>query len=130
MCINNLPIFSWFCNNQILGPHNPQITKIKSKLEGYKNDVSNTKRAIFETIKLYILCLLEPVSKSLQEAYLPKPKLLSVCQKAILSFEKLLSVLNRDGKDASRGSDIFKTANEMLEQLSNNEDDIILECQT
>ena len=57
------------------------------------------------------------------------PKLLSVCQKAIKSFKKLLLLLNRDGKEAFHHN-IFKTASEILEQLSNEEDDIIPECQT
>ena len=77
--INNLLIFIGFCKNQILRPHNIQIKKVKSKLEGYKNDVSETKKVIFEAIKLDILRLLEPVSKTLQEVSLLAPKLLSVC---------------------------------------------------
>ena len=58
------------------------------------------------------------------------PKLLSVCQKAIKSFEKLLLLLNRDGKEAFHHNYIFKTASEILEQLLNEEDDIIPGCQT
>ena len=42
--ISNLPIFIGFCNNQILHPHNAQIKKIQSKLEGYRNDVCETKK--------------------------------------------------------------------------------------
>lgn len=128
--INNLPIFIGFCNNQILNPHNPQIKKIVAKLEGYKSDVCDTKRVVFEAIKLDVLRLLEPVSKTLQEASLLTPKLLSVCRKGIKSFEKLLLLLNRDGKDAFHRDDIFKTASEILEQLSDNEDDIIPERRT
>ena len=78
---------------------------------------------------LDILRLLEPVSKTLQEASLLTPKLLSVCQKAIKSFKKLLLLLNRDGKEAFHRNDIFKTASETLEQLSDEEDDIIPERQ-
>ena len=89
-----------------------------------------TKKVIFEAIKLDILCLLEPVSKTLQKVSLLMPKLLSVCRKAIKSFEKLLLVLNRDGKEAFHCNDIFKTVSETLEQLSNEEDDNIPERQT
>ena len=98
--INNLLTFIGFCNNQILHPHNAQIKKIQSKLEGYKNGMCETKKVIFEAIKLDILRLLEPVSKILQEASLLMPKLLSVSRKAIKSFEELLLLLNRDGKEA------------------------------
>ena len=48
--------------------------KIKSKLEGYRNDISNAKTLIFENIELDILRLLEPVSNTLQEACLPEVK--------------------------------------------------------
>ena len=130
MHINNLPIFIGFCNNQILCPHNAQIKKIQSKLEGYKNDVCETKKVIFEAFKLDILHLLELVSKTLQEASLLTPKLLSVCQKVIKSFEKLLLLLNRDGKETFHRDDIFKTASEILEQLSDEEGDIISEHKT
>ena len=47
---HNLPIFIGFCNSQIIDPRNAQIKKIKAKLEGYKNDVSQTKRLLFEAI--------------------------------------------------------------------------------
>ena len=77
--INNLLISIGFCNNQILRPHNAQIKKVKSKLEGYKNDMCETKKVIFEAIKLDVRHLLEPLSKTLQEVSLLTPKLLSVC---------------------------------------------------
>ena len=38
--------------------------------------------------------------------------------------------MNRDGKEAFHHDDIFKTASEILEQLSNEEDNIIPERQT
>ena len=38
--------------------------------------------------------------------------------------------MNRDGKEAFHRHDIFKTASEILEQLSNEENDIIPERQT
>ena len=38
--------------------------------------------------------------------------------------------MNRDGKEAFHRDDIFKTASEILEQLSNEEDDTILKHQT
>ena len=49
--INNLPILAGFCNNQILCLHNREMTKIKSKLEGYQNDVCDT-RVIFRLSNL------------------------------------------------------------------------------
>ena len=89
-----------------------------------------TKKVIFEAIKLDVRHLLEPLSKTLQEVSLLTPKLLSVCWKAIKSFKKLLLVLDRDGKEAIPRDVTSKTASEISEQLLNEEDDIIPERQT
>ena len=44
-------------------------------------------------------------------------------------MEKLLHLINRDGSDAFH-CNIFKTASKILKQLSDNEEDIVPECQT
>ena len=58
------------------------------------------KTVVFEAIKLDVLRLLEPVSKTLQESSFLTPKLLSVCRNGIKVLKKLLHLLNRDGSDA------------------------------
>ena len=128
--INNLQIFIGFCNSEIFNPHISQIKKIIPKLQGYKNEVCVTKRVVFEAIKLDVLQPYEPVSKTLQETSLLTPKLLSVCRNGTKVLEKLLHLLNRDGSDAFHCDDIFKTANEILEQLSDDEEDIVPEHRT
>ena len=99
------------------------------KLQGYKNDVV-AKRAAFEAIKLNGLQLFEPVSKTLQESSFLTPKLLSVCRNGIKVLKKFLHLLNRDGSDAFHRDDIFKTASEILKQISVEREDIVPECQT
>ena len=75
------------------------------------------KDSSFEAIKLVVLQLLEPVSKTLKETSLLISKLLSVCRNGIKVLEQLLHLLNRDGSDAFHHDDIFKTANKILEQI-------------
>ena len=128
--LKNLPIFIGFCNNQIISPHNESIIKIKAKLEGYKNNVCETKRVLFEAIKTDVLQILEPVSKTLQEASLLTPKLLSVCRKVIKTIDKLLILLNREGGEAFHRDDVFPTASDILEQLADNDEEILPERQT
>ena len=128
--LKNLPIFIGFCNNQILHPHNPQIKKIKSKLQGFKDDVCETKKLLFETIKYDILGILIPLSKTLQESSLLLPKLMSVSRKVLRSFEKLSILLDRDGGEIFHRDDIFPTASEMLEQLTDEDHDIVPDRQT
>ena len=78
--INNLRIFIGFRNSEIFNPHISQIKKIVPKLQGYKNEVCVTKWVVFEAIKLDVLQLYEPVSKTLQETSLLTPKLWSACR--------------------------------------------------
>ena len=57
------------------------------------------------------------------------PKLLSVCRNRVKVLEKLLHLLNRDGSNVFHRDDIFKTASKILEELSDNKEDIISERQ-
>ena len=119
--IDNFPVFIGFCNNQITNPHNNQIKKIKAKLEGFKDDTCETKRLAFEAVKCDLLQILSPVSKTLQEVSLLTPKVMSMCRKVIRSFDKLLILLDRDGRDAFQRDNIFLTASEILEKLTDEE---------
>ena len=87
--IRNFPIFIGFCNNQIMNPHDNQIKKIKAKLEGFKDDICETKHLVFEAVKFDILQILSPVSETLQEVSLLTPKVMSMCRKVMRSFDKL-----------------------------------------
>ena len=113
-----------------MSPHNNSIKKIKSKLEGYKNNVCETKRVLFEAIKLDTLKLLEPVSKTLQECSLLTPKLMSVCRSVIKMVGKLTVLLQRDGEAAFERDDIFPMTGEILQQLDDNEEELVPERQT
>ena len=57
------------------------------------------------------------------------PKLLSVCRNRVKVLEKLLHLLNRDESNVFHRDDIFKTASKILEQLSDNKEDVISERQ-
>ena len=96
--LHNLPIFIGFCNSQIIDPHNAQIKKIKAKLDSYKNDVSQTKRLLFEAIKLDILNIVVPISKSKQYSTLLLPQLISSFRKVLGTLGKLNTLLLRSGK--------------------------------
>ena len=61
--INNFPVFIGFCNNQITNPHNNQIKKIRTKMEGFKDDTCEMKRLVFEAVKFDALQILSPLVK-------------------------------------------------------------------
>ena len=115
--IHNFPVLIGFCNNQITNPHNNRIKKIKTELEGFKDDVCETKHLVFEAVKFDVLQIFSPVSKTLQEVSLLTPKVMSVYRKVMKSVDKLLILLDHDGGDAFQRNDIFPTASEILEKL-------------
>ena len=58
------------------------------------------------------------------------PKAMSLWRKVMRSFDKLLILLDRDEGDAFQRDDIFPTAGEILEKLTDEEEEIIPECRT
>ena len=126
----NFAVFIRFCNNQITNPHNNEIKKIKAKLEGFKDDICETKRLVFEAVNFDVLQILSPVSKTLEEVSLLTHKVMSVYRKVMKSFDKLLILLDCDGGDAFQRDDIFPTASEILEKLTDEEEEIITKCHT
>ena len=87
-------------------------------MEGFKDDICETKCPVFEAVKFDVLQILSPVSKTLQEVSLLTPKVMSMCRKAMRSFDKLLILLDCDGGDVFQRDDIFPTASESLEKLT------------
>ena len=86
-------------------------------MEGFKDDVCETKHLVFEAVKFDVLQIFSPVSKTLQEVSLLTPKVMSVYRKVMKSVDKLLILLDHDGGDAFQRNDIFPTASEILEKL-------------
>ena len=107
----------------------PKSKILHQNIKVTKNDASVTKRVVFEATKPNVLQFIEPVRKTLHEISFLTPKLLFVCRNGIKILEKLPHFLNRDGNDALHHDGIFITVSKIWEQLSNNEDDIVLEWQ-
>ena len=71
--IKNLPVFLGFANQQISDPYNQQMKDSKRKLQGLLTDNLDITKIVFNTIKVDILLILLPVSKTLQESSLLLP---------------------------------------------------------
>ena len=99
-------------------------------MEGFKDDIYETKHLVFEALKFDVLQILSPISKTLQKLSLLTPKVMSVCRKVMRSFDKLLILLDQDRGDAFQKDDIFPTASEILEKLTDEEEEIIPEQHT
>ena len=63
----NLPVFIAFLNQQISQPHNASMRKIKSTLEGIRNDLCNVDVILFNAAKQDVLSIIQPFSKILQD---------------------------------------------------------------
>ena len=79
----NLPILIGFLNQQIQSPHNATIEKFVLKMEGLRKNIAQRKPVIFNSVKLYILALLRPMSNILREINLPSPEFLTTCQMTV-----------------------------------------------
>ena len=99
-------------------------------MECFKDDICETKCLVFEAVKCDLFQILSPVSKTLQEVSVLTPKVMSMCRNVMRSFDKLLILLDRDGGDAFQRDNIFPTASEILEKLTDEEEKIIPKCRT
>ena len=63
------------------------LKQLKLTLEDFKNDICGTICLVFEAVKIDVLQILPPVSKTLQEVSLLTPKVMSVCRKVMRSFD-------------------------------------------
>ena len=96
-----------------------------AKLADFKNDICETACLVFEAVKIDILQILPPVSKTLQEVSLLTPRVMSESRKVMRSFDKLLILLDGGGGDAFQRDNIFPTASEIFKKRTDEEEEII-----
>ena len=65
--LHNLSILIGFCDQQIKHPHNQTMKKLVPVLEGIRKNIASTKSLLFNSVKLDILNVLQPMSKILQD---------------------------------------------------------------
>ena len=65
--LHNFPILNDFCDQQIKQLHNQTMKKLVLVLEGIHKNIASTKSLLFDSVKLDILNLLQPMSKILQD---------------------------------------------------------------
>ena len=89
----NLPILIGFCDQQISSPHNSTIKKLKSKFEGVRKSVTSVAALIFNSVKLDVLEVVQPMSKILQEASVLSPALLTTCTVTIENTSRMSDLI-------------------------------------
>ena len=90
---NNLPIFLGFANQQISNPYNRQMKDACSTLQGYMKDNCKLEKLFFSYIKMDILSVMRPISKTFQDNSLLLPEMITVASstiKTLKKFDKLI----------------------------------------
>ena len=126
---HNLPILMGFFNQQIIGPHNDSIRKIKDTFIGHKNDATNLDYIFFNGAKEDILGILRPLSKLFQENALLLPSLLTNISRTLCTMTKFQKLLNDEGQEALK-RDVFPSLAKLLNKISSVKKDAIPEKQT
>ena len=112
----NLPILIRFCDEQISSPHNNTIKKLKSKLEGVRKSVTSVTALIFNSVKLDVLEVVQPMSKILQETSLLSPTLLTTCTVTMENISRM-SDLIENWKEKGKIKELFPLTLKALDSL-------------
>ena len=115
---HNLPILMGFFNQQIIGPHNDSIRKIKDTFIGHKNDATNLDYIFFNGAKEDILGILRPLSKLFQENALLLPSLLTNISRTLRTMTKFQKLFNDEGQEALKREDVFPSLAKLLKMIS------------
>ena len=115
---HSLPILMGFFNQQIIGPHNDSIRKIKDTFIGHKNDATNLDYIFFNGAKEDILGILRPLSKLFQENALLLPSLLTNISRTLCTMTKFQKLFNDEGQEALKREDVFPSLAKLLKMIS------------
>lgn len=127
---HNLPILIGFLNQQISSPHNVSIKKIKAEMEGHKSNICHVDRIIYVGAKQDVLNLIRPLGKVLQDNSLILPSLITCCARTLKSVKKLDQILLQEGTDAFNRPELFPNAKSLIDQMSEEQEEIVPERQT
>ena len=112
----NLPILIGFCDQQISSLRNSTIKKLKSKLEGVRKGVTSVTPLIFNSVKLDVLEVVRPMSKSLQETSLLSPTLLTTYTVTMENISRM-SDLIENWKEKGKIKELFPRILKVLYSL-------------
>ena len=112
----NLPILIGFCDQQISSPHNNTIKKLKSKLEGVQKSVTSVTDLTFNSVKLDVLEVFQPMSKILQETSLLSPTFLTTCTVTMENISRM-SDLIENWKEKGKIKELFPGTLKVLDSL-------------
>ena len=128
--LHNLPILIGFCDQQIKQLHNQTMKKLVPVLEGIRKDIASMKSLLFNSVKLDILNLLQPMIKILQDMSLISPTFITTCEVTIHNVKHIKNLVEEKQRQAFHDSELFHHTSFVLNQLTEEVQEIVPQHQT
>ena len=106
------------------------MKKLVPVLEGIRKNIASTKSLLFNSMKLDILDLLQPVSKILQDALLLSPTFITTCKVTMQNVKRMKNLVEEKQGEAFRDSELFHHTCLVLNQLIEEVQEIVPQHQT
>ena len=123
--LHNLPILIGFCDQQIKQLHNQTMKKLAPILEGICKNITSTKSLLFNSIKLDILNLLQPMSKILQDMLLLSPTFITTCEVTMQNVKRMKNLVEVKQREAFHDNELFHHTRLVLNQLTEEVQEIV-----
>ena len=106
------------------------MKKLAPILEGICKNIASTKSLLFNSIKLDILNLLQPMSKILQDTLLLSPTFITTCEVTMQNVKRMKNLVEEKQREAFHDSELFHHTRLVLNQLTEEVQEIVPQCQT
>ena len=123
--LHNWPILIGFCDQQIKQPHNQTMKKLVPILEGICKNIASMKSLLFNSVKLDILNLLQPMSKILQDTSLLSPTFITTCEVTMQNVKCMKNLVEEKQREAFHDSELFHHTRLVLNQLTEEVQEIV-----
>ena len=123
--LHNLQILIGFCDQQIKQPHNQTMKKLVPVLEGICKNIASTKSLLFNSVKLDILNLLQPMSKIIQDTSLLSPTFITTCEVTMQNGKCMKNLVEEKQREAFHDSELFHHTRLVLNQLTEEVQEIV-----
>ena len=94
------------------------MKKLAPVLEGIHKNIASTKSLLFNSMKLDILNLLQPMSKILQDTLLLSPTFITTCEVTMQNVKCMKSLVEEKQREAFHDSELFDHTCLVLNQLT------------
>ena len=106
------------------------MKKLVPVLEGICKNIASTKSLLFNSVKLDILNLLQPMSKILQDTSLLSPTFITACEVSMQNVKCMKNLVEEKQRQAFHDSELFHHTHLVLNQLTEEVQEIVPQHQT